>query len=160
MKHDTKFVPHLPLQELKEFSVAVAQDLLETAKSGPDFLKKVITGDESCMALTLNKILVLSVKKSQLSPHPKKAQQNRSKFKAILTSVVQNAFAPQGKQLIKITTFKFFAKLKDVVRRSCGQLVTCCFPTIMRLPIFHTLYKVFWLNITSPRCHSLYIAHI
>ena len=44
-----KFVPRLLSREQKEFRAAVAQDLLETANNDPDFLKKVITGDESCV---------------------------------------------------------------------------------------------------------------
>jgi hypothetical protein len=42
-----KFVLRLLYREQKEFHAAVAQDLLETANNDPDFLKKVITGDES-----------------------------------------------------------------------------------------------------------------
>jgi histone-lysine N-methyltransferase SETMAR len=41
-----KFIPRLLPQEQKEFRTEVAQDLLETSNSDPDFLKQVITGDE------------------------------------------------------------------------------------------------------------------
>jgi hypothetical protein len=42
-----KFVLRLLSREQREFHAAVAQDLLETTNNDPDFLKKVITGDES-----------------------------------------------------------------------------------------------------------------
>ena len=47
MKHVVaKFVPWLLLPEQKEQCAAVANDLIQTATNGPDFLKKVITRDE------------------------------------------------------------------------------------------------------------------
>ena len=48
MKHVmANFVPQLLLPEWKEHCVAVANDLIQTATNEPDFLMKVITGDES-----------------------------------------------------------------------------------------------------------------
>ena len=47
MKHVIgKFILQLPLPEQKGRHAAVANDLLQTASSEPDFLKKVKTGDE------------------------------------------------------------------------------------------------------------------
>ena len=43
-----KFVPRLLLPEQKEHRAAVANGLIQTATNEPDFLKKVITRDESC----------------------------------------------------------------------------------------------------------------
>ena len=42
-----KFVLWLLLQEQKEHRVAIASDLIHISNDEPDFLKKVITGDES-----------------------------------------------------------------------------------------------------------------
>jgi histone-lysine N-methyltransferase SETMAR len=42
-----KFLPRLPTRQQKEFRAELAQDSLETANNDPDFIKKVITGDES-----------------------------------------------------------------------------------------------------------------
>ena len=42
-----KFIPWLLLPEQKEHCAAVANDLIQTINSEPDFLKKVITRDES-----------------------------------------------------------------------------------------------------------------
>ena len=41
-----KFIPQLLLLEQKEHRAAVANDLIQTTTDDPDFLKKVITGDE------------------------------------------------------------------------------------------------------------------
>ena len=47
MKHVVaKFVLWLLLTEQEEHRAAVANDLIQTATNEPDFLKKVITGDE------------------------------------------------------------------------------------------------------------------
>ena len=42
-----KSVPQLLLPKKKEHHAAVANDLIQTTTNEPDFLKKVITGDES-----------------------------------------------------------------------------------------------------------------
>ena len=42
-----KFIPWLLLPAQKEHRAAVANDLIQTATNELDFLKKVITGDES-----------------------------------------------------------------------------------------------------------------
>ena len=42
-----KFVPKLLTMEQKQLRVEVAQDMLNTATSDPDFMNTVITGDES-----------------------------------------------------------------------------------------------------------------
>ena len=42
-----KFILQLLLPEQKEHCAAVANDLIQTSTNEPDFLKEVITGDES-----------------------------------------------------------------------------------------------------------------
>ena len=44
-----KFVPRLLLPEQKEHCAAVANDLIQTPTNEPDFLKKDITRDKSCV---------------------------------------------------------------------------------------------------------------
>ena len=44
-----KFIPWLLLPEQKKHRAAIANDLVQTATNEPDFLKKVITGDEMCV---------------------------------------------------------------------------------------------------------------
>jgi hypothetical protein len=87
MKHvAAKFVPQLLSQEQKEFRTEVAQDLLETANNDPDFLKKVITGDESWVyGYDPETKSQSSQWKSPESAHPKNAQQSWNNVKVMLT---------------------------------------------------------------------------
>ena len=81
-----KFIPQVLLPEQKEHHTAVANDLIQTATNAPDFLKKVITEDESwvysCDPETKTQS---SQQKLPSSPLPKKAQHSCSKIKTILT---------------------------------------------------------------------------
>jgi len=48
MRHvATKFVPHLLTQDQKNTHLTLCQELKNQVESDPDFLSKVITGDES-----------------------------------------------------------------------------------------------------------------
>ena len=49
-----KFVPKLLSPEQKDLRFEVAQDLLDTANTDPEFLNTVITGDESWAVPLLN----------------------------------------------------------------------------------------------------------
>ena len=44
-----KFIPQLLLPEQKEYHAAVTNDLIQTITKELDFLKKGMTGDESCV---------------------------------------------------------------------------------------------------------------
>ena len=81
-----RFIPWLLLPEQKEHRAAVANDFIETAIDEPDFLKKVITGDESQV------YGYDPERKSQLfpwklldSPCLEKVQQHYSKIEIMLT---------------------------------------------------------------------------
>ena len=87
MKHVmAKFVLQLLLPEQKEHRAALANDWIQTATNEPDFLKKVITGDDSWVYVY---DLEMKVQLSQLKPHGslclKKVQQSRNKIKIMLT---------------------------------------------------------------------------
>jgi len=103
-----KFVPRLLSREQKEFCAAVAQDLLETTNNDPDFLKKVITGDESWVyGYDLETKAQSSQWKSPESPRPKKVRQSRNNVKVMLTvffnheGVVHHEYAPPGQTITK-----------------------------------------------------------
>ena len=85
MKHVTaKFVPWLLLPEQKEHHVAPANDLIQTATNEPDFLKKVITGDESWVCGYDPETKAQSSQwKSSGSPRLKKVRQSCNKIKTI-----------------------------------------------------------------------------
>ena len=75
--------------EQKEHCAAVADDLIQTATNEPDFLKKVITRDESWdYDYDLETKVQLSQWKSLGSPHLKKVRQSNSKIKIMLTVFV------------------------------------------------------------------------
>jgi hypothetical protein len=125
MKHvAAKFVPRLLSQEQKEFRAEVAQHLLETANSDPDFLKKVITGDESWVYGYDPETKAQSSRwKSPESPRPKKALQSRSNVNAMLTvffdheGVAHQEYAPPGQKINKEYYIKVLCWLRDAVRR-------------------------------------------
>ena len=75
-----KFVPKLLSAEQKELRVEVAQDLLDTTSTDPEFLNTVITGDESWVYGYDPEIKAQSSQwKHPESPRPKEARQVRSK---------------------------------------------------------------------------------
>lgn len=84
-----KFVPKLMSAEQKELRVEVAQDLLDTTSTDPEFLNTVITGDESWVYGYEPETKVQSSQwKHPESPRPKKARQVRSKIKVMLCSLI------------------------------------------------------------------------
>ena len=111
-----KFVLRLLSREQKGFLAAVAQDLLETANNDPDFLKKVITGDESrSMAMTLKQMPSLP-NGSRLSLHVRRRRgkvgaTSRSwwLFFSIMKVLFTMSMLLQTRQKLRTTTSKFFA---------------------------------------------------
>lgn len=84
-----KFVPKLLSAEQKELRVEVAQDLLDTTSTDPEFLNTVITGDESWVYGYDPETKAQSSQwKHPESPRPKKARQVRSKIKVMLCSLI------------------------------------------------------------------------
>ena len=80
-----KFVPRLLTEELKQNRVTVSQELLDRSNTDENFLKNVITGDETWVYGYDVEIKVQSsqwVGKS--SPRPKKARQSCSNVKVML----------------------------------------------------------------------------
>ena len=124
-----KLFPQLQSRELKEFRAAVAQDLLKTTNNDPDFLKKVITGDESWVYGYDPETKAQSSQwKSPESPRPKKARQSRSNVKVMLTvfseheGVVHHEYAPPGQTITKDYYIEVLHRLRDAVRRKQQQL--------------------------------------
>ena len=106
-----KFIPWFLLPEQKEHRAAVANDLIQNATNEPDFLKKVITGDESWV---YGYDLEMKAQSSQSSPLRKKVQQSHSKIKTMLAvffdweGVVHHESTHlQAKQLIRSVTSMF-----------------------------------------------------
>ena len=80
-----KFVPRLLTQEQKNTRLILCQDLNNQIESDPNFLSKVITGEESwCYGYDPETKQASSQWKTPISPRPKKARQVRSKVKTML----------------------------------------------------------------------------
>jgi len=79
-----KFVPRLLTDAQKENRVTVSQELFDRSNADENFLKNVITGDETWV---YDYDVETKVKSSQwmgkLSPRPKKARQSRSNVKVM-----------------------------------------------------------------------------
>lgn len=124
-----KFVPKLLSPEQRQCRLDVAQDMLQTANADPDFLKTVITGDESWVYGYDPETKVQSSQwKSPQSPRPKKARQVRSKVKVMLTvffdyrGVVHHEYAPEGQTVNKEYYCEVLRRLRDAVRRKRPDL--------------------------------------
>ena len=79
-----KLIPQLLLPEQKEHCAAIANDLIQTATDKPDFLKRVITENESWIygydpAMKAQR----PQWKSPGPPHLKKEQQSLGKIKTM-----------------------------------------------------------------------------
>jgi len=77
-----KFVPRLLAQDQKNIRLTLCQELKNQIESDPNFLSKVITGDESwCYVYDPETKQASSQWKTPTSPRPKKARQMRSNLK-------------------------------------------------------------------------------
>ena len=119
-----KFVPKLLTREQQDLRLDVAQDMLNCANQDPQFMKKIITGDETWVYGYDPEAKVESSQwKSPSSPRPKKARQVRSKVKAMLTvffddqGVVHHEYAPEGQTINKQYYLEVLRRLRDAVRR-------------------------------------------
>ena len=126
-----KFIPWFLLPEQKEHRAAVANDLIQTATNEPDFLKKVITGDESWVyGYDLETKAQSSQWKLPGFPCPKKVKQSCSKIKTILTvffdweGVIHHEYTPPG-QTINQEYYLFFVLLwlRDAISQKWPQLL-------------------------------------
>ena len=110
-----KFVLQLLLPEQKEHRAMVANDLIQTTTNEPDFLQKVITGDESWVNGYDPEMKAQSSHwKVPGTLYMKKAWQSCRKIKTMLTvffdweGIVHHRYARPGQQLIRNTTSIFF----------------------------------------------------
>jgi len=80
-----KFVPRLLTQDQKNTRLTLCQELKNQIENDPNFLSKVITGDESwCYGYDPETKQASSQWKAPTSPRPKKARQVRSNVKRML----------------------------------------------------------------------------
>ena len=117
------FVPRILTPEHKEFRMTTATHLLQCAESDADFLKTIITGDESWIyGYNLETKAPATVWPFPLSPRPKKARYVRSKTKVLLTvffdkeGVVHHEYAPEGQTVTEQYYLEVMHRLRDAVR--------------------------------------------
>jgi hypothetical protein len=118
-----KFVPKLLLQEQQQLPLEVTRDMLECASGDPQFLKTMITGDETWVYGYDPETKVQSSQwKHSLSPRPKKAERAWSKVKVLLTvffdyrGIVHYSYAPEGQTINKEYYVEVICHLCDAVR--------------------------------------------
>jgi len=108
-----KFVPRLLNDDQKENRVEISQELLANATGNENFLKKVITGDETWV---YEYVIETKIHSSQWigrgSPRPKNARMSLSKIKVTLVvffdckGIVHHEFVQRG-QMVNSCTRKF-----------------------------------------------------
>jgi hypothetical protein len=143
-----KFVAKLLSQEQQQLHLEVAWDMLECANGDPEFLKTVITGNETWMYGYDPETKVKSSHwKHSSSPRPKKAYRMWSKVKVLLTvsfdycGIVHHSYAPEGQSINKEYYLEVICHLRDAVRRKRPDLwASCNWQFIMTVPrlIHHT----------------------
>jgi hypothetical protein len=117
-----KFVPKLLSQEQQQLHREVPRDMLECANGDPEFLKTVITGDETWMYGYDVETKVKLQWKHSSSPRPQNAQWVRSKVKMLLTvffdynEIVYHSYVPEGQTINKEYYLEVIRHLRDAVR--------------------------------------------
>jgi hypothetical protein len=82
----SKFVPLLLTQDQRDSSIAICQELLDRANKDENFLKRIITGDETWVyGYDVETKMQSSQWVGKTSLRPKKAQQVRSNMQVMLT---------------------------------------------------------------------------
>lgn len=124
-----KFVPRLLTQEQKTIRMNVCQDLKTKIARDPNFLNKVITGDESwCYGYDPEIKQESSQWMTPNSPRPKKARQVRSNVKTMIIvffdvrGIVHREFVPPGQTVNQHFYLDVLRRLREDVRRKRPEL--------------------------------------
>lgn len=124
-----KFVPKVLTEDQKGHRVVCSEELLEQATNDDNFLKRIITGDETWVfGYDVETKVQSSQWKSRNSPRPKKARQVKSKVKVMLTvffdwkGVVYYEFLPQGQTINRFVYLQTLRKLREAVRKKRPEL--------------------------------------
>ena len=103
-----KFVPKLLTEQQKELRKEISEDMLDLVNHDPEFIKTIITGDETWVyGYDPETKFQSSQWKHPESPRPKKARQVRSNVKVMLTcffdfrGIVHHEYTPEGQTINK-----------------------------------------------------------
>jgi len=124
-----KFVPCFLTDDQKENRVEISQELLASANGNVNFLKNIITGDDTWVCgYDVETKMQSSQWMGKGSPRPIKARMSRSKIKVMLVvffdwkGIVHNEFVPRGQMVNKQLYQEVLACLMDAVRRKRPEL--------------------------------------
>ena len=124
-----KFVPRLLSEDQRANRLDACREMKDQLKTDPDFLSKIITGDESgCYGYDPETKQQSSQWKSASSPRPKKARQVQSNVKNMLIcffdikGLVYFEFVPQGQTVNQRFYLAVLKRLHDAVRRKRPEL--------------------------------------
>ena len=124
-----KFVPKLLNFDQKNRRMTIAQEILNGVNEDPDFLKRIITGDESWVyGYDVETKAQSSQRKTPEEPTPKKARQVRSTVKVLLSvffdyrGVVHQEFLPQGRTVNKEYCLEVMRRLREAIRKKRPEL--------------------------------------
>lgn len=124
-----KLVPRLLTIEQKTNRVSICQDLLSRSIEDPNFVNRIITGDESWVyGYDMETKAQSSQWVEKPGVRPKKARQVRSKTKVMLTvffdsqGVVHKEFLPEGQTVNRYYYNDVLRRLRENVRRLRPEL--------------------------------------
>ena len=130
MRHvATKFVPRLLTDAQKENHVTVSQELFDCSNADENFLKNVITVDETWVyGYDVETKVQSSQWMGKLSPRSKKAHQSGSNVKVMLIvywkGIVHSVFVPRGETVNKEFYLNVLKHLREAVRRNRSEAWT------------------------------------
>ena len=124
-----KFVPRLMTEDQKQRRVRVCEELLEMANDNENFLKTIITGDETWVyGYDVETKAQSSQWKTDTSPRPKKARQVKSNVKVMLTvffdwkGIVYHEFLPRGETINRFRYLETLRHLREAVRNKRPEM--------------------------------------
>ena len=119
-----KFIPKLLTKQQKEIHVEIVQDILDCANNDLEFMKTIITGDETWVyGYNPKTKFQSSLWKHPESPSPEEARQVRSNLKMMLTcffdsrGTEHHEYAPEDQTINKEYYLEILRRLRDAVRR-------------------------------------------
>ena len=124
-----KFVPKLLTEQQKELRKEISEDMLDLANHDPEFIKTIITSDETWVYGYHPETKFQSSQWRHLeSPRKKKARQVRSNVKVMLTcffdsrGIVHHEYAPEDQTINKEYYLQVLRRLREAVRRKRSDM--------------------------------------
>jgi len=124
-----KFMPRILTEDHKEQRVEACRQMKNQIELDPNFLSKIITGDESwCYGYDPETKQQSSQWKTPQSPRPKKARQVKSNIKTMLIcffdirGVVHTEFVPQGHTVNQELYLGVLRRLRNSIRQKRPEL--------------------------------------